>query len=245
VSEGAALIRPAICAQRDALATAGYACHGQKFSGSEKEFAGLRHDQAFAGELMFESKRAAGRNDAEGIAQIETDGDIARRSTDVDGRGDDGWCKDSELGGGGELHAHAAEIQRQRDGWSGLKQSEFRRATDIEFTSAGKRHAGLARMDGDYAAVHNEHARSAGSSPVCGGGPAFDGNVIALDAADRARRRRLLGAERRETKNEASEQKEGQQQATDTPMRGYYSASELELSGHWPSSRSPILYSSE
>src|SRR5712671_3617742 len=100
-------------------------------------------------------------------------------------------------------------------------------------------------MDSDYAAVHNEHAWRARRSSVCRRGAALDGNIITFHAADRAGRN-LLGPNRREARNETSEQQEKQRQAaTGARVRGHYRANELELGEHRPPSRSPILYSSE
>jgi hypothetical protein len=113
---------------------------------------------------------------------------------------------------GGELHAHAAKIQCQGNRRPGLKQGKFRRAADIDFASAGESHAGLAGVDGDYAAIHNEHARRARRSSVCCCGAAFDRNVIAFDAANCAGRR-LLSLRGRQPRNETSEQQEKQRQA--------------------------------
>ncbi len=130
---------------------------------------------------------------------------------------------------------------------TGLKQSKFRGAADIDLASGGKSHAGLAGMDGDDAAVHDEHARRARRSSVRGSGAAFDGNVIAFHAANCAGRR-LLSASWREARNETSEQQEEQRQIpAGARMRWRFScASELETqlrNGHLPGS--PILYSSE
>jgi len=191
--------------------------------------------------LMFEPKRAARCDDAERIAQIEPDGEISRRAADIDRRGDDGRREDSELRGGRELHAHAPEIQRQRDGRAGLKQSKFRRAADIDFAAAGKSHSRLTGVDGDYAAIHNEHAGRAGCGSVCCRRAAFDGNVIAFYAADRARWRRLLGAERREARSESSEKQEEERQASaNARILGDSRASGLEIS--WQRTRSGFAY---
>lgn len=85
-------------------------------------------------------------------------------------------------------------------------------------------------MDGDYAAVHNEHARRTRRSSVCRRRATFDRNVIAFHAANSSGRS-LLSSSRRKTRNETSEQQEKQRQVPmGARMRGHYLANVLEIS---------------
>jgi hypothetical protein len=183
--------------KRDALATSSNSRNRKELSCSEKKLARLRHDETLSGELMLEAKRAARRDDAERIVQVESDGEIARGASNVDGSGNNRRSENAKLGGRGKLNAHAAEIQCERNRRAGLKDGEFRGAANVDFAAAEKRHARFSGVDRNDAAICNKHTAPAGGSGIRPHPTCFDGNVTTVYTTNCASRRlRLLRTKR-------------------------------------------------
>ena len=178
-----------------AQAASGRAGDGNKLAAGKEKFAGLRNDQPFAGELMFQPQRPARRQHAKRIVELQAHVDISRAAADVERRGDDCRRENAQRRAGGKLDAQAAEIQSSRDGCTGLQQREFCGPTDIEVSSGEQRQARLAGVNRYDSAVRDKNILDCCSRRrVWNRSAALNRNVLPLDLADRASRK--LRAER-------------------------------------------------
>ena len=168
----------------------------QQLPAGQKKFAGLRHDQFFARELMLELKRAAGREHAERVVQVEPHGDIARRAANINRRRNDARREDPQLRSGGKFDADAPEIQRDRDGSARLQHREFRRTANINLRRPRSASSAPGPSEPLSTPPFATNMLGAGvrDADACGR-PAIHGNSLP-STRPTARRRRVLRARR-------------------------------------------------
>jgi lysophospholipid acyltransferase (LPLAT)-like uncharacterized protein len=221
---------------RIALATSLRAGDGNQFARGQKEFARLRHDQSFAGKLLLQTNGAVGRQHAERIIHIESRGNVARGSANIQGRGDNCGRKNAQRSAGGNLQMDAPEIQRQSDRSAGLQEREFGWSANICLTATGERQARFAIVYCYHAAVEYE---SRAGRCAARGGSAFHRDIISFHATNRALRR-LLRTRRCTAKKYRQQQSENRKN-TALP-KGRTAARELGLGAHRDLHQIPLYY---
>jgi hypothetical protein len=122
----------------EAAASSSRAARWRKFLAGKKKLSELRNHQSFAAELIFEPRRALGRENAHGIIYIQADSQIACFFGDRNWRGHYEWSKNVELRGIRQTHVNAAEIQRDSVDGIRFEQSQFCRAAYIYCAAARK-----------------------------------------------------------------------------------------------------------
>lgn len=188
--------------QQRALATPRGTRNRHQVSRVQEEFPSLRHNDAFARELLLEANRSTGRLHTQRIMHIQACGNVALFSTDIDWRGDDRGGVNTHGSAAKQHQMNSPEVQGERDCSSGFQHREFCRAADVDFTAYAERQARLAIMHGDAVAIEN--ISSWRRDLRCS---AFYGNVSALNASDRSRWR-FLGTHLRAIQQRNQRQRE-------------------------------------
>jgi hypothetical protein len=93
--------------------------------------------------LIFEPRRALGRENAHGIIYIQADGEVARFFSDRNWRGHYEGSEDVELRGIGQAHVDAPKIQGDGIRRVGFQQRQFCRAADVNGAAAWKIQPGV------------------------------------------------------------------------------------------------------
>jgi hypothetical protein len=195
---------------RRALATSRRARYRHQISRRQKEFAALGNDQSRAGELLLQSNRAARRHDAQRIIHIQSGDDVSARPANIQRRRNHRRRENPQWRAGRQLQVNAPEVQRQGDRGPGLQQREFRRPANIHLPSRRQRQPRFSVVHRQHAAVEYETRRTGcrdrRRAVRCRA--VVHGNIIPLDAPDRARRCLLPARNLRSCQQRSKRQKQ-------------------------------------